>query len=115
MLALLSFFCLIFAFMLMSMAFGADYTPSSGGNDYMIPIATIIDDPPLKRARSVAREPSVEVQKDKPKQHPLYEDCVNVLIGLGERKSSAKMLAKKILESNHVESVEDFVTIAFSR
>ncbi len=121
MLGLVLFFCLIFFFTLTSMVYGP--RPQSEGKDYMIEIATI------ERKRAVPNpivysRPSrskIVVKRAAParpvadSQHPLYDSCVSALVNLGEKKTVASSSAKKILASNDVKSVEDFIRIAFSR
>lgn len=131
------FFLLIFAFTLTNLVFGPG--PVREEKDYMIEIATIeqrrIVPTPIysrpSRSKPVVKEvikpvvrPAKVVVKPAPKpvvkpvvipQHPLYDDCVSVLVNLGEKKPVAISNTKKILASNDVKSVEDFIRIAFSR
>lgn len=102
---LIFFFLLIFIFALSTMIYGP---PAQTGDslDYMIEIGRFQDEP---------RKAVKSVKTEKPSVDPLYEDCVLVLVGLGEKKSSAKKDAKRILETNKVDTVEDFIRLAYAR
>ena len=59
--------------------------------------------------------PVQTVTKTVKTQHPLYEECVAALVGLGTKKSEAVRDTKRILESNDIQSLEQFIKVAFAR
>ena len=47
-------------------------------------------------------------------QHPAYHDCVDALVGLGERRGSAKRTVNKFLTENpRTKTVQEFLTEVF--
>ena len=47
------------------------------------------------------------------KDHPLYNDCKDVLVSLGHKKSEASKLADNIFQSNPPKSVQDFLSMVY--
>ena len=93
-------------------------------NDYMIEIATIQDTPrKTKRVKQPRQKPKAKRSKPQPKlqpkpsgkDHPLYEDCVGALIVLGEKAASSRKIAATILSEENITSVEQFITMVYSR
>lgn len=57
--------------------------------------------------------PAPPKEEKRPLNSRLYEDCVNALVALGYKRSTAKAEAKEILAKNDVKRVEDFIPLVF--
>lgn len=67
---------------------------------------------PKKKPRN---EPVVET-KTSPKENPLFNECVNTLVALGEKKSSAINIVKAYFENNpNTTTVNDFILGVFKK
>ena len=56
-----------------------------------------------------------KVAPSEPRKHLLYDDCVMALQALGTKKSVAVKKTKEVLNNNTVNSVEEFINLAYRR
>ena len=118
---LLFSFLLFCFFCVLSYIYGPDPKPTRkpiSANDWdVVPIGVVYtqyvkpSQPIVKQ--TVSRKPKVKTKTNN--KHPLFDDAVAALVGLGEKSSVAKKQAKEILESNNIGTIEEFIQVTFSR
>lgn len=71
------------------------------------PVVVYVEKPKPKK-KPKAENPKVE----KPKKHPLFDDCCSALKSLGYKAAQAKQIAKQVFDGNDITSIEQFIRIA---
>tara|TARA_R110002110_G_scaffold127241_1_gene306090 strand:+ start:470 stop:826 length:357 start_codon:yes stop_codon:yes gene_type:complete len=66
------------------------------------PVVVYVEEPRTKK------KPKAE----KPKKHPLFDDCCSTLKSLGYKATQAKQVAKQVFDGNDITSIEQFIRIA---
>jgi len=120
-------FSCLFVILLVSKWIFGDQEVQRPSKDYMIEIATISPTPRRVVRPKANPRLALQVKTEKPrlkvkakpapsgKDHPLYEDCVQALVVLGEKSASSKKTAASILGSQKIDSVEQFITVVYSK
>ena len=74
------------------------------------PVVVYVEEPKLKKKpkKSKKKKPMVE----KPKKHPLFDDCCSALRSLGYKAAQAKQIAKQVFDGNDITSIDQFIRTA---
>ena len=71
------------------------------------PVVVYVEEPKPKK-KPKKKKPKVE----KPKKHPLFDDCCSALKSLGYKATQAKKIAKQVFDGNDITSIEQFIRVA---
>ena len=104
------------------------FTPPNEKSDWdMVTLGRIVpESPPKTKTKVVYKEKIVyrdrptksrpkSTPKPKPSEGTLYNDCVAALVGLGEKKSKARMIAGQTFAKHNPKTLDEFITLVFKR